>query len=100
LQQTHIVIKRGDIGQEITAEFFLSVALSYLKGSSIWCKNLRNGTDGFNSPMKVVVLWTFSMLKNPLISAGFEPANFGYNGKHDNHYTTENDSDDTYFSSV
>jgi hypothetical protein len=27
--------------------------------------------------------------KNPLPSAGFEPANLGSNGKHTNHYTTE-----------
>jgi hypothetical protein len=25
------------------------------------------------------------------LSAGFEPANLGFNGKHDNYYTTEND---------
>jgi hypothetical protein len=28
-------------------------------------------------------------LKNPSLTAGFEPANFGYNGKHANHYFTE-----------
>jgi hypothetical protein len=30
-------------------------------------------------------------LKNTLLSTGFEPANLGSNGKHDNHYTTQND---------
>jgi hypothetical protein len=29
--------------------------------------------------------------KSPYLSAGFEPANLRSNGKHDNHYTTEND---------
>jgi hypothetical protein len=33
----------------------------------------------------------FIALKNSSFSAGFEPANFGSSGKHDNHYTTEND---------
>jgi hypothetical protein len=31
----------------------------------------------------------FITLQKPLSSAGFEPANLGSNGKHDNHYTTE-----------
>jgi hypothetical protein len=33
----------------------------------------------------------FIALKNPLLSAGLEPANLIYNVKHDNHYTTEDD---------
>jgi hypothetical protein len=32
----------------------------------------------------------FITLKNPSLSAGLQPANLGSNGKHDNHYTTEN----------
>jgi hypothetical protein len=32
------------------------------------------------------------IFKNPLLSAGFEPANLGSNGKYDNHYTTEKKS--------
>jgi hypothetical protein len=30
-------------------------------------------------------------LKNPSPSAGFEPANLGFTGKHAKHYTTEDD---------
>jgi hypothetical protein len=37
------------------------------------------------------VLLIFIALKNPVVSAGFESANLRFNGKHDNHYTTEND---------
>jgi hypothetical protein len=33
-------------------------------------------------------------LKNPSFSAGFEPVNPGWNGKHDNHYTTKSDWED------
>jgi hypothetical protein len=47
--------------------------------------------DGFNSPLKEVVLRIFIAIKNPLFSTGFEPANLGFNGRHDNHYMTEND---------
>jgi hypothetical protein len=32
----------------------------------------------------------FYRLKNQSLSAGFEPANFGSIGKHNNHYTIEN----------
>jgi hypothetical protein len=44
--------------------------------------NLRNGTDGFTSPPKVGVLRIFFALKNPTVSAGFEPANLGNKGQH------------------
>jgi hypothetical protein len=33
----------------------------------------------------------FIAFKNPSLSAGFERANLGSNGNHDNHYTTDND---------
>jgi hypothetical protein len=42
-------------------------------------------------PMIKVVLRIFIALKNPSLSAGFENANLGSNGKHANHYTTEDD---------
>jgi hypothetical protein len=35
--------------------------------------------------MKEVVLLIFIALENPSSSAGYEPANLGSNGKHDNH---------------
>jgi hypothetical protein len=41
-----------------------------------------NGTDGFTSPPKEVVLRIFIILKNLSSSAGFEPANLGSSGKH------------------
>jgi hypothetical protein len=41
-------------------------------------------TDGFTLPPKEVVQLIFIALKNPSLSAGFEPA-------HDNLYTSEND---------
>jgi hypothetical protein len=36
------------------------------------------------------MLWIFITLKNPSLSARFEPTNLGYNDKHCNHYTTKN----------
>jgi hypothetical protein len=51
---------------------------------------LRQGVDSFTSLSKEVVQQISITLKNPSLSAGFEPANLGYTGKHDNHYTTEN----------
>jgi hypothetical protein len=53
---------------------------SYLYGS-LTCRKI--GVD--------VMLRIFMALENPPSSAGFEPANLGSNGKHDNRYTTEND---------
>jgi hypothetical protein len=53
---------------------------------------LRHGTDSFTSPPKEVVLRIFIVVKYLSISAGFKPAKLGPNGKHDNHYTTENDN--------
>jgi hypothetical protein len=62
--------------------------------SSLACRKiLRRGVDGFISPLKKVMLWIFITLKNWSLLAGFEPANLGSNGKHDNHYTTENGTD-------
>jgi hypothetical protein len=52
-------------------------------------KILRHGADGFTSSTKQRVLRIFVALKNLSPSVGFEPANFGSNSKHANHYTTE-----------
>jgi hypothetical protein len=38
------------------------------------------------------VLRIFIALRNPSPSAELEPAKVGYNGKHANHYTTDDDS--------
>jgi hypothetical protein len=40
--------------------------------------------DGFTSSPKEVLLRIFITLKNPSLSAGFETANLGFNGKHTN----------------
>jgi hypothetical protein len=42
-------------------------------------------------PPNVGVLRIFIDIKSLLPSAGFEPANFGFSGRHTKHYTTEND---------
>ena len=44
--------------------------------------NLRHGTNGFTSLPKEGVLRIFFALKNPTVSAGFEPANLGTKGQH------------------
>jgi hypothetical protein len=46
---------------------------------------LRHEVDYFASPPKEGVLRIFIILKIPSRLAGFEPANFGPNGKHANH---------------
>jgi hypothetical protein len=77
----------------MASEFCQSVSLSYLKGYLTWRKILRHGADGFTSLPKQVWLRIFIALKNPSPSTGFDPANLGTNGKHDNHYNTGNDGD-------
>jgi hypothetical protein len=46
--------------------------------------------DGFTCLLTEVMLRIFITLKNPSLSAGFEPVNLESNGKHNNHYTTKN----------
>jgi hypothetical protein len=61
---------------------------------SLTCSKIsRHGANGFTSPPKEGVLRIFIALKNPSPSAGFEPTDLGANGKHANHYTTEDDSE-------
>jgi hypothetical protein len=88
---SHLVAKREETKREIAAEFCLIASLSYLKGSLTCRKILRHGADGFTSPPRKVVLRIFIPLDNPSLSAEFEPADSGYNCRHDNHSTTEND---------
>jgi hypothetical protein len=57
--------------------------------SSACRKILRHGVDGFTSPLKVGVLWTFCRPQKSIAPAGFEPSNIRSNVKHANHYTTE-----------
>jgi hypothetical protein len=45
----------------------------------------RREANDFTSPPKEGALRIFIALKNPSFSAGFEPANLGSKGNHDNH---------------
>ena len=52
-------------------------------GFLLHAANLRYGTDNFTSLLKEGMLRIFlSPFKNPMASAGFEPANLGTKGQH------------------
>jgi hypothetical protein len=58
----------------------------YIKGRVLLhAAKLRHGTDGFTSPPKEGMVRIFFVLKIPTASAGFELANLGTRGQHDNH---------------
>jgi hypothetical protein len=82
-------------GEKQGEKWQLNFAYEYLYHTSMDLltsrKILRHGTDGFTYPPKEVVLRIFIALKIPSLSARFETSNVGFNGKHDNHYTPEND---------
>jgi hypothetical protein len=63
--------------------------LWYVNGSLTCRKILRHGTSGFTFHPKEGAQQVFIALKNPIASAGFEPATLGLSGKHTNHYTPE-----------
>jgi hypothetical protein len=67
-------------GEFLPTEYLFNIP----QGSFASRKFLRHGADGFTSRPKEV-LWTFIAIKNPSPSTGFESANIGSNGKHDNH---------------
>jgi hypothetical protein len=69
----------------MTAEFCLRNISIHARKVLLHAVNLRHGTAGFTSPPKEVVLRIFITLKNPLTSAGIEPANLGSSGEHANH---------------
>jgi hypothetical protein len=52
-------------------------------------KILWHGAGVWTFLPKEVVLQTIIALKNPISSAGYQPANFGSNGKHSKHYTID-----------
>jgi hypothetical protein len=64
-----------------------------------YSKLLHHGADGFTCPPKERVLRISIALKNPSSSAGYEPANFGFSGRHVNFYTTEENTE-TYVVNV
>jgi hypothetical protein len=70
-------VKRGKSGQEMTAEFCLSVSLAYLKGFLTCCEVFQHGADGFTYPLKEVLLQIFIALKNLSLLVGFEPVYLG-----------------------
>jgi hypothetical protein len=77
-------------------EFYL-LNIYFIPYLFLTCRKIfRDGTDDFSSPTKEVVLRIFIAFMNPSSSAGFEPANIGSNGKHDNQYTTEGDMQSRY----
>jgi hypothetical protein len=71
--------KKWPISLAYTGDFHVNV------GNFLHAANLRHRTDGFTSPLKEGMLRFFFALKNPTALAGFEPANLGTGGQHNNH---------------
>jgi hypothetical protein len=83
-QQIHLVAKKRHLGEKMALVF--SNEVPHTTQYSLTCRKiLRHGTDGFTSSTKEVVLRICIALKNSSSSARFESANYGSNGKHDNH---------------
>jgi hypothetical protein len=59
--------------------FAYEVSRSYSQRYLICRKILLHGTEGFTFPPQEFVLWIFIALKTHSSSAGFEPANPGFN---------------------
>jgi hypothetical protein len=77
---SHIVAKQEECSDG-NAEFF--------PRSIFHTHSVHQHADGFTSSPNEVVLRILLLLKIPLSSAGFEPANHGSSCKHANRYTTE-----------
>jgi hypothetical protein len=69
LKQRHLVFKH--IVDEICPWILPTKYLRNTPEGSLACKILRHVADGFNSPLKEVVLRIFIAIKNPLFSTGF-----------------------------
>jgi hypothetical protein len=69
-------------------EFCLEVHRSYCS-DLLTRHKILHGNDSFTSPSEEIMLQIFITFKTHLSSARFEPANLGFNGKHDNHQTTD-----------
>jgi hypothetical protein len=69
----------------MAAEFCLRNISIHARKVLLHAVNLRQGTDGFTSPPKEVVLRIFITLKDPSTSDGIEPTNLGSSGEHANH---------------
>jgi hypothetical protein len=72
LQQRHLVAKWEETGQEMAATSFTVIPQGIL--------NIPTWEWQLYFPPKEVMLRIFDVLKYPSPSAGFEPANFGFNG--------------------
>jgi hypothetical protein len=73
--------KAGETGEEI---HFDIRSISFVL-RDVFVHVVRHWTDSFTSSPKEGVLRIFNGLKGPSLSACFEPANLGSNGKHANH---------------
>ena len=69
------------MGEKFVRQFYQNSDFHVNLGIFYMPRNLRHGTDGFTSPPKEGVLRKFC-LKNPTVSAGFEPANLGSKGQY------------------
>jgi hypothetical protein len=69
----------------MSVNFADEVSLSYSAGIFNIPSNLTTWGLRLYFPPKEVVLRIFIAVKSPSSSAGFEPANLGASGKHDNH---------------
>jgi hypothetical protein len=82
------VAKQEELTKKIMNLVF-EVSSFILRRDFLTCRKiLRRRADGFTSLQREAC---FVALKNPSLSAKFEPSNYGSNGKHANHYTTEDD---------
>jgi hypothetical protein len=90
-RQSHLIAKQENYGEEMAWPLNLAyeVCLLCLCGS-LTCTifDMRPKTL---LPLRISRATYFIALKNPLLSAWFEPADRGSNSKHDNYYT-KNDS--------
>jgi hypothetical protein len=65
------------MGEKWPVKFSQTIRLPRNSWVLLHAANLRRGTDGFTSPPKECTLRIFFRPKNPMASAGFEPANMG-----------------------
>jgi hypothetical protein len=75
--------KAGRTG-ELNNEICLTKYLFHISKCYLTCREIYDD-DGFTSPPKNVGLRIFIVPKSASLSAGFEPANLGCNGKHASH---------------
>ena len=89
-----LVLRHSLTSQVISVAFYIEREKSdkFCSEALISAVNLRDGTNGFTSLPKEVILRIFTLWKNPSTPAGFEPASLWSSGEYDNHGTTGVDS--------